>query len=516
MNQVIWIAPGSLPAAVMQLQRSWSGLGAVARLSDVVGAWAALLWDANRARYCLGTDSIGVQPVFWATSDQGEVVAGSWLAHVVGQPDICGDLDHEGILLGALPMVGCDELQPRTSFRAVHRVPWGRVRVFEAPARGRDVRYWNPDSLEEIDCSLPEASALLRDVVDQAVQRSLEHKAPTGAHISGGLDCSAVALKAQQLLRRQGRSLVAGYSWAPSPEQFALVADDERPLALSVAAAAGIPMRWVDDNDLGDWYLQRDVNLYPHSTHRWERSVLPQAKADGVEVLLTGWGGDEFASFNGRTALSDLLLRGQLLEAWRISGANPLHGHGRNRFSGARGLGNGVIQALSGSGRFSRSRRAVEQAAGLLRPVSPLAAELLVTGWQRQRGLKTVRAMQLELLTGGHLQERTMAWYQTGRLFDITYRYPLLDHDVVATAMSLPPRAFRGPNWTRVAFRQAVAPWTPDEVVWHRQKFEPALFHPRSPRSVKSPQRPGGVDQDSKEMLALATRVTQMLIRAGA
>ena len=513
-TRVIWTAPGSLPSAVRQLHVAWSGLASVARLSDVRGPWAALLWDAESARYCLASDSIGVQPLFWAKSDDGEVVAASWLAQLMGQPDVSADLDHEGILLEALPLVSGEAVQHRTHFLQVQRVPWGRVRIFESSGRGRDVKYWDPTDIEEIDCSVPEASALLREAIHRAVERSLDDGAPAGAHVSGGLDCSAVALKAQEILRSDGRTLVAGYSWAPSPETFEYVTNDERPRVLAVAAAAGVPMRWVDDNDLGDWYFQRDVNLYPHSTHRWERSVLPQAKQDGVTVMLSGWGGDELASFNGRTVLSDLVLHGRLVEAWRVAGANPLQGHGVQRFIGARNLLRGTAHALSGRGRFSRSRAALDRAEGLVRPVSPLAADMLVAGWERQRGLKTVRSTQLELLTNGHLQERTVAWYQTGRLFDVTYRYPLLDPDVVTTAIALPPRAFRSADWTRVAFRQAVEPWTPSDVVWHGPKFEPAMLHPQSPRRIRSPKRPGGADQESMEMLALAARVTQVLVDA--
>ena len=69
------------------------------------------------------------------------------------------------------------------------------------------------------------------------------------------------------------------------------------------------------------------------------------------------------------------------------------------------------------------------------------------------------REYRLGLLTGGHIQHRTSGWYQTGRLFGIDYRYPLLDLGVVEAAIRLPWWAFRSQGWSRVAYRKAVDPW---------------------------------------------------------
>lgn len=504
-----------MPSAVTELHAQWSGLKDVTRLAAVRGPWGALLWDAEKGEYALATDSIGVQPVFWALTGQGDVVAGSWLAQLVSQSDVPGDLDYEAILMSAVPLAMGDAVRHRTRFAAVQQVPWGRVRTFSADGQGGYLRYWDPSSIDELDISSAQASRFLRSVIHQAVERSLNDQAPTGAHISGGLDCSAVALKAQEILQARGESLVAGYSWAPSPAVFDLVENDERPRALAVAEVAGVPMRWVDDNDIGDWYLMRDVNAYPHVTNRWERSVLPQAKDDGVGVILSGWGGDELASFNGRSAVTDLLRRGQVAKAWAMAGANPLRGHGRQRLAGLKYFFDSARRSVPTRGRLSRQRRNVAEAVALLRSESKLAADMVEASWDRQHSLRTVRATQLELFTQGHIQERTMAWYQTGRLFDIRYRYPLLDHDVVTAALALPPEVYRSADWSRQVFRDAVAPWVPGGVVWHRPKFEPAMLHPQSPRRARSTKRPGGVDERSVEVLALASRVARIIRNDG-
>lgn len=130
-----------------------------------------------------------------------------------------------------------------------------------------------------------------------------------------------------------------------------------------------------------------------------------------------------------------------------------------------------------------------------LRSFSPLSAEIRRTRTADYEARRTPRGIQLHLLTDGHMQHRTAGWYQTGRLFGIDYRYPLLDLGVVEAALLLPWWAWREAGWTRVAYRRAIADWVPDSVAWNTSKVEPAQFFPptvipvrRSSPPPKSPR----------------------------
>ena len=54
-----------------------------------------------------------------------------------------------------------------------------------------------------------EAACELRRLVDEAVKRRLPRNGETGAHLSGGLDSSAIAILAARRLREEGRTLHA-------------------------------------------------------------------------------------------------------------------------------------------------------------------------------------------------------------------------------------------------------------------------------------------------------------------
>ena len=390
-------------------------------------------------------------------------------------------------------------------------------------ARPRLEQYWDPRNLPGPDRSLTldDAADLLRERIDTAVRRLTPTDTPSGAHVSGGLDCTSVACRANQVLGESGGSLVAGYSWAPDERDVPRFDGDERSLIDDVAAQESLAIRMVTQDESGDWFFELDRDRYPQTTHASERFVLPQARADGVRVMLSGWGGDELASFNGRNVLRHLTRRGRLLDVWkqtgqriRLTATEPVGIRQQGRSFAATLLDAAPDWFPDPRHRAERRERDEKNAEidKELRAVSPLAADIRL---ERNRTFNQARdhhEFQLGLLTGGHLQKRCAGWYQTGRLFDIDYRYPLLDLGVVEAALRLPWWAFHSEGWTRTAFRLAVEPWVPPSVAWNVTKSEPAMFAPSPANTVRPRPVAAGPwradDEQYQSMIELAYRVS--------
>lgn len=522
-QQLLWAAPGSL--FVDRVADAWRRSGRVEDLADVTGPWAVVLWEPRSAEHLIVTDPIGVQPLVWTRTRTGGFVVSSWLDRLLDRPDVDDALDYEGVLFDNTHGLFGDQIRHRTRFAAVSRVPGGRAVRVRRDGSTTLEQYWDPRTLPGPDRSLTLADAadLLRERIDRAVRRLVPVDIPVGGHVSGGLDCTAVTCRANLVLAESGRSLVAGYSWAPDERAVPRFDGDERSLLDEVAAQESLPIRTVYPDESGDWFFDLDRDRYPQTTHVRERFVLPQARADGVRVMLSGWGGDELASFNGRAVLRSLARRGNAWAVWNqttqrakltATGPVPL-GHQLRSFAAAMFEASpDRIRDLRHPQR-ARERNAVDaEIDRALRAVSPLAAD---TRMERQRAFQRARdhhEFQLALLTGGHLQRRTEGWYQTGRLFDVFYRYPLLDLDVVTAALQLPWQAFRSHGWTRTAFRMAIEPWVPASVAWNTTKTEPALTAPperiaieRGPLVARS-WRPQ--DRCYQDMLELAGRADNM------
>lgn len=519
-QRVLWAAPGSLFRD--QVATAWERRCALADLADVTGPWAVVLWDPRSAEYSMVVDPVGVQPLYWARTSTGGFVVSSWLQRLLERPDVDDSLDYEGVLFDSIAGLHGEAISQRTRFAAVSRVPWGTAVRVRGDGSVRVERYWDPRALPGPDQSLTldDGTELLRERIDAAVRRLTPTDTPVGAHVSGGLDCTAIACRSNQVLAESGHSLTAGYSWAPDEREVPRFVGDERTLLDDVAAQEQLAIRTVYPDESGDWFMELDRDRYPQNTHNFERFVLPRARADGTRIMLSGWGGDELSSFNGRGVLQHLARRGKVRAVWNqtsrraeLTASEPV-GIGRQ----VRVFGAAMFAATPDPIRDLRHRAAARErdADGaeidaLLRAVSPLAADTLRDRIATFAQARDHHSYQLGLLTGGHLQRRCDDWYQTGRLFDVHYRYPLLDLDVVTAALQLPWWAFRSHGWTRTAFRLAVEPWVPSSVAWNISKSEPALFSP--PERLPVERAPLAAhtfradDQRYQDVLDLARRI---------
>ena len=517
--RLVWAAPGSVD--IESVTAAWQIRGRPADLADVNGAWAVALHDPRTGDHVIAADPVGVQPLYWARTTDGGIAVASWLAHLVDRDDVDDTLDYDGVVIAtALHCHGPGSLEV-TQFTAVRKLPYGTALLIRPDGSVTSERFWDPHQLPGPDASLTpqDCADLLRERIDAAVRRLTPTDRPVGAHVSGGLDCTAVACRANQVLCEAAGGLVAGYSWAPSYELAPRFAGDERALQDDVQAAEGFPIRLLPSDRTGDWWWPLDHARYPQSTHVRERWVLPQAQADGVRVMLTGWGGDELASFNGRNAMATLLRRGRLTQVWRESARRSEVARGRpGPKATVRSFATEVLAALPAKVRDLRQPGLVAdlrvndaEIDAVLRAFSPRAADLRLARLDDLAARRSPRDLQLELLTDGHLQHRTAGWYQTGRLFGIDYRYPLLDLGVVEAALRLPWWAWRGDGWTRIAFRRAVAGWVPSSVAWNVTKAEPAQFAPPGVvptlrRGTPAPPRPHRDDPRYLDAVRAAAR----------
>jgi asparagine synthase (glutamine-hydrolysing) len=485
--RVVWAAGGSL--GVAEVANGWQRRGQLSDLTGVSGPWGVVLWDAGAHEFVVATDPLGIQPLFWARTASGRIAVSSRLAALADRDDVDDSLDDEGVVISSFFHLWSECVADRTSFASISRIPWGRALRITADAKVTTVKYWNEHSLPETDNSLTlaECAIELRDRIDAAISRNLADATALGAHVSGGLDSSAVACRANQLLRAAGGDgLLAGYSWSPDDASLARVAGDERALLDAITAAEGFPVRLIGKGDPDGGFGGLDLDRYPWTITTREAHILPKAADDGVYVMLSGHGGDEAASFRGgkvaaeyaRVGRFDLIAR-HSWAAGRIAGVPAARRLPRTVKAVVGAVGAtlpGGPEAWTHPITEKHARRRTADVAAALRSEFPAAAAAYVERIERMASARTHREVMINRLTEGYLQERVNSWYQRGQLFAVDYRYPLLDLDVVTAAVGMPGVAFASNGWSRPAFRHAVEGWVPQQVAWNSSKVEPSRF----------------------------------------
>jgi len=442
----------------------------------VLGDFALVVWDEPRQAFFVARDLGGSRPVFYAYEPGRCLRVAADVRHLVERSPSLRRLDLpylRGVFEDPYGVVHPEH----TLLEGVKRLPPGHRLTFDGNTLRAD-RWWSAERLSIRNCSSDEQYAEeAREVVRAAVVSRVTGTAGgIGAHVSGGLDCSTLAVLAQRELTGAGRPVTA-ISWSPPYEALAAGDHrwpphvDERPLVESVAASAGMPLHFtcltVDDLLR---HACRDLTSEPTDTLDVEMAASRAAADVGVRTIISGWGGDEFIAFNGRGYLADLARRGQLWRLYRTL---------RQR-QGVMGIA--LPSQLIASVVKPLLPRAPARAKRLVFPpfVNPDLADAISRAGSLPRPplreVPGVRNMQLSLLWNGHLAHRIEAWASHGADVGIRYEYPLLDRRVIEFALSVPPHLFLRDGWKRWLFRTAAEGILPDAVRWHKHKIDPAAF----------------------------------------
>ena len=437
----------------------------------LLGDYAFAVWDAKRRTLFCARDHVGARPFYYSlTADR--IVFASDVNAVLAAPGVSDDLDEAVVAahLTAHPR----PFGARTFFRAVRRLLPGHALTIEGGSE-RVERWWRPEDTPPApdgdDDALAEA---FLELYAGAVLDRVRGPHRAGVHLSGGLDSSSVAVLTAREMARTGRPAPLAFSWqpppGPGPRNAAAAAEYRLIEAVARQERLQVLYRSPRVSDVVD-HLRRDVTRDPE-THVNEEPVRRCASERGVRVLLSGWGGDEGISFNGRGYYPQLLLDGRPGALWR-----DIRQHSRCPLAAV--LAHAVLPlAAPGVHRALvnlRQGRWPARKPDFLRPGFARCAQGLPQPSMPAAG---VRRGQLHLLRLGHLDARMDGWWAGGARHGIQYAYPLLDRRVLEFALGVSPEHFRRGRWSRWLMRHALGPVLPDEVRWHTSKSDPARFEP--------------------------------------
>ena len=442
-------------------------------LAAVEGDFALAHWDGRRLT--LARDAMGVRPLFYAPlgapdgrpgegglafASLPEMLIGAGLAG--GEPDRALALS---ALLANFPHMGA------TLLPGLMRVPPAHALVADRKG-ARLHRYWQltPGRALPRDADFAACARELRDRLDAAVRRRLGDGEEVGSHVSSGLDCGSVAVLAARHLAKRGARLHA-YTLVPAPHPG---------------------LRLPDERVHADAVVQSEPNIYgekvpaPEHDPRWmerrpdalavgmpaEVELTRRAARDGVDVILSGWGGDEGASFNGRGVYAEHFVRMRWRTLWREINA-------RSRRTGGRRRGVFVSEVLACLMPAPWLARLASAMGGNHRPMANHRLGAVLGGRGKLRSSlapgPNARLNRHALLTNGHIAHRLEAWARDGAEHGVRYAFPLLDRALLDYVLRLPSHFFLRQGRRRAIFREAMRGVLPETV---RQLDRKRLTYP--------------------------------------
>ena len=438
-------------------------------LDRIVGDFAFALWDERRELLTLVRDPIGQRPLFYHIGD-GFAAFASMPQGLRALPQVPDRLDRRQLaeFVADMPKAGS-----RSFFEGLQRVEPGQIlTISRGGATGRG--YWEMPRREIRYAREEDYAEALREQLDRATRPRLRSTRPLlGAHLSAGLDSSAVAATAACLLAATGGRLAA-FTSAPragfdGPVPPGRIADES---AIAAATAAFYPnIEHVVIRPDGESPLQliaRDSEMFQEPighpcNYVWWAATNEQARARGISVMLTGESGNLTISAGGLAMLSQLVRQGRLLrwlrEARAVSGTGPSW-RGVLLTSFAPWIPRLVWNALlkAGSAYQGSSEGAFLLSAELRDAVAP-AALARSRGSRPGSDEKAVRWKLLASADAGVFRKGVLARW------GIDERDPTGDRRLAEFCFALPPEQFFGGGVTRRLVRHALADRLPPAVL---------------------------------------------------
>ncbi|WP_372022056.1 asparagine synthase-related protein [Tistrella mobilis] len=430
------------------------------------GDFALAIVDHRTGEVVLARDHVGIRPLYWYRHGRELRFSGD-LADLVAR---CPEAPIDDVFFAA-QLIRPFALLPAMNVRTLHvgllKLPGGHVAVFGGRRETRVTRWmnwWNcPDvRFRKID----DYAEALRERLSHSIRRAVRTEGPIASHLSGGIDGTAVTILADKHLRLDGRKLDRAYTWFAGPSEDVPGGEDTWSLAKLVAQNLSVPLHEMPAT-FDSQFAMAAADPFGRPMHMldYEMRVLAHASSHGVGVILSGWGGDEVVSTRRLAGWHDLLRCGRWYMAARLwrAGIRPrrslkaaLLGWGRHGV-----LGPFLPSLPMGDTIFLR-------ALSLPFIHQDMVERVLVDDdyapMRRVRAERGYRPTLISQLEDGHLARRCESWAMAAADYGITHRYPLLDRELLAFCLGLPPELPYIDGRPRALLRLALKTLVPHEI----------------------------------------------------
>ena len=276
------------------------------------GDFAFILLQPEKKEFYLFRDHLGIVPMAWINEGQGLHFTNDIMG--LCQALKCFETLDSEFLLGYFKYID----YRRTPNKRVKKLPPGHYLHFSVSAN--EVRnYWEPKKIR-IDNKMPYERMLtdLRDIVFDAVKIRCDRRFNAGAHVSGGLDSTLVATLARQEFHQQKNFF--GFSWSPAGNYSNNGRNDEREFVTKSCSQAGIIPLFSEMSEID--YNKYVSGYFYNQGYFSEDETTDKASLRGINLIFSGFGGDEFIS-TGHSGVDMDLLRAMKLR--KFFQRNPLN-----------------------------------------------------------------------------------------------------------------------------------------------------------------------------------------------
>lgn len=434
------------------------------------GMFDFALWDARRRRLLIGRDRLGVKPLY-VLQDGRRLAFATEAKALLQLPGVRTELDRSVLAdylhLGYVPA-------PLCIFKGIRKLPPATLLAVEG-GQVREWRYWRLPAAVDPGPSEADWVARIRDGIDRSVRMQMVSDVPIGAFLSGGVDSSAVVAAMARHSDQPIRTYAIGFEGGSAEQLY-----NELPYARQVAGLFGTEHHEI--------VVKPDVvGLLPQLIWHMDEPIADSAfittylvsefARKDVKVILSGVGGDELFGGYRRYLGGHYAQRFNALPGWarRVASATAarLPADRHHKWLNVARLAKGFIASaeMEADQRYRSYLQVVGReavAALLLADPAPqpdrLAAAFAAAGQGDE--LNRLLAVDAETQLPDDL---LMLTDKMSMAVSLECRVPLLDHELVEMAATIPGALKVKGGVLKHLMKSALTPQLPNDIL-HRAK----------------------------------------------
>lgn len=458
-------------------------------VKELYGDFAFVLHNSETGEIFCARDHFGVRPFFY-TFAQDQFIFGSLLNSVFSALKSKPPIRHEYLVQS---LVTAKEEKHLTPFENIYRLKPGHY-LYYRNNKTEIHSYWQLDAEKRILLKNEnEYTDLLREKLVKAVNMRCRGIERPGSELSGGLDSSTVTGIAVRYYNENHTALHAYSNVFPQGTEMEI--QDEREFIQKMEEFTPLTLHTIDHLShtipellqfiigFQGCYIQQNFSVLCDALYQ-------TAGRDHVQVLLSGFGGDEMVTARTSVQWNEMIQNGE----WSLLRDELFH----------EGI---TLRSLLKAARlpigyFKRSIKRSGYTSGVFTKELldkrfsniPLQSDFAkknnlrhMLGDQYIREIRDSLAMrQVDRIMHPHLPQRLEYCYAAAAQYGIEYRYPLLDVDLVETYLAFPSWMKQRHGINRYVFRQAIKGFVPEEIRLRNDKSGSTI--PQTYYSLKNEQ----------------------------
>jgi asparagine synthase (glutamine-hydrolysing) len=435
------------------------------------GMYGFALWDARRRRLLLGRDRLGVKPLY-VYRDSRRLAFASEAKALLALPGVRAEI--EPAALSSYLNLGY-VAAPLTMFKGISKLPPATLLSLEGK-RSSEHRYWSIPDTTERGVSEREWIERVRTRLHEAVRLQMVSDVPIGAFLSGGVDSSSVvammASHSSQPIRTyaigfEGAGAEAYYNELPYARRVAeLFGTEHHEILVRPDTAALLPrLLWHMDEPVADSAF---ITTY----------LVSEFARREVTVILSGVGGDELFGGYRRYLGDHYRARFERLPTWMrrtaAAAGRRLPSDRHTPLLNLSRLAKAFLETASLPFE-ERYRSYVEvfpapEAARLLRAGAAGQPERITEAFLNARGDDALNRMLAVDAQTQLPDDLLLLTDKMSMATSLECRVPLLDHELVELAASMPQEIKVRGGRLKHAMKQAVSDLLPPEVLERKKR----------------------------------------------